>query len=78
MQRSGMGIAALLLAPPLRAEEQPLEATILSMTALTGKKLSDQWLEPTAELLQAILVDSQSLRALDLASIEPATSFRAD
>ena len=30
IQRSGIGIAALLLAPPLRAEEQALDATIRS------------------------------------------------
>lgn len=36
VQQSGMSIAALLLTPPLRAEEQPLDATIRSMAAVTG------------------------------------------
>lgn len=78
IQRSGIGIAALLLAPPLRAEEQALEATIRSMAMVTGTVLSDSWLQPTAELVGIIVSDSQSLRALDLGSIEPATYFKAD
>src|ERR1019366_5441193 len=78
IQRSGIGIAALLLAPPLRAEEQALDATIRSMATVTGAVLSDPWLQPTAELVGIIVSDSQSLRALDLGSIEPATYFKAD
>jgi hypothetical protein len=78
VQRSGVGIAALLLAPPLLAEEQPLDAAIRSMATVTGTNLSDPWLHPTAELVAVILADSQPLRALDLGSIEPATYFKAD
>lgn len=73
-----MGLAALLLAPPLLAEEQPLDATIRSMAAVTGTNLSDPWLQPTTDLVGIIVADSQALRALDLSSIEPATHFRAD
>ena len=78
MRRSGMGIATLLVAPPLLGEAQSLDATIRSMATVTGTDLSDPWLQPTAGLIAVILADSQSLRALDLGSIEPATYFRAD
>lgn len=78
MQRSGLGMAALLFAPPLLAQEQGLGATIHSMAAVTGSDLSAPWLEPTAQLVAVILADSQPLRALDLGSIEPATYFQAD
>lgn len=78
VQSSGMGIAALLLGPPLLAQERPMEATIRSMATVTGTNLSDAWLEPTAGLVGVILADSQPLRALDLGSIEPATYFKAD
>jgi len=78
VQRSGTGMAALLLAPSLLAEEQPLNATIRSMATVTGTELSDAWLQPTAGLVGIILADSQPLRALDLGSIEPATCFKAD
>jgi hypothetical protein len=78
MQRSGMGVAALFLAPRLLAQEQPLGATIRSMATVTGTDLSAPWLQPTAELVGIILSDSQSLRALDLGTIEPATYFQAD
>lgn len=78
VQRSGTGIAALLLAPPLIAQEQPLEATIRSMSTVTGRELSDPWLQPTAGLVGTIVAYSQPLRALDLGSIEPATYFEAD
>jgi hypothetical protein len=78
VQKSGMSIAALLLAPPLLAEEQTLGATIRSMAAVTGTNLSDPWLQPVGALVGIIVADSQSLRALDLSSIEPATHFRAD
>ena len=78
LQRSGMGVATLLLAPPLLAQEQPLEATIRSMATVTGVVLSDPWLQPTAELVGTIVAYSQPLRALDLGSIEPATYFKAD
>ena len=78
VQRSGMGIAALLLAPPLLAQESRLDATIRSMATVTGRNLSDPWLQPTAELVGIILADSQSLRALELGTIEPATYFHAD
>ena len=78
VQRSGMGIAALLLAPPLLAQESPLDATIRSMATVTGTDLSAPWLQPTAELVGTIVAYSQPLRALDLGSIEPATYFQAD
>ena len=78
VQCSGVGIASLLLAPPLLGAEQSLDATIRSMTRVTGASLSDPWLQPTAQLVEVILADSQSLRAMDLGSIEPATYFRAD
>lgn len=78
VQRSGLGIAALLFAPPLLTQEQPLGATIRSMATVTGTDLSAPWLQPTAELVGIILADSQPLRALDLGSIEPATHFKAD
>ena len=77
MQRSGIGIAALLFAPPLLAQEQPLGATIRSMATVTGTDLSDPWLQPTAGLVGIILADSQPLRTLDLGAIEPATCFQA-
>ncbi len=78
LQRSGMGVAALLLAPPLLAQERPLDATIRSMATLTGTELSDPWLQPTAALVGTIVAYSQPLRSLDLGSIEPATYFKAD
>jgi hypothetical protein len=78
VQQSGIGIAALLCAPPLIAQEQPLDATIRSMATVTGKELSDPWLQPTAELVGIIVAYSRPLRALDLGSIEPATYFNAD
>ena len=77
LQRSGMGVATLLLTPPLLAQE-PLDATIRSMATVAGKELSDPWLQPTAELVGIIVAYSQPLRALDLGSIEPATYFKAD
>jgi len=78
VQRSCMGIAALLFAPPVLAQEQPLNATIRSMATVTGTELSDSWLQPTAGLVGTIVAYSQPLRALDLGSIEPATYFKAD
>lgn len=78
MHRTGLGIAALLVAPPLLTQEQSLGATIRSMASVTGTNLSNRWLQPTAELVGVILADSQTLRALDLGSIEPATYFQAD
>ena len=78
MQRTGLGIAALLFAPPLLTQEQSLGETIRSMASVTGTNLSNTWLQPTAELVGVILADSQTLRALDLGSIEPATYFQAD
>lgn len=78
LQRSGMGVATLLLTPPLLAQEQPLDAAIRSMAAVTGTELSDPWLQPTAGLVGIIVAYSQPLRALDLGLIEPATYFQAD
>jgi len=80
LQRSGTGVAALLLAPPLFAQGQarPLDATIRSMATVTGVDMKDPWLEPTAGLVGIIVADSKPLRALDLGSIEPATYFKAD
>jgi hypothetical protein len=78
VQRSGIGIAAMLFAPPLLAEEKPLEATIRSMAILTGTELSNPLLQQTAGLVGTIVAYSQPLRALDLGSIEPATYFKAD
>jgi len=80
LQRSGTGVATLLLAPPLFAQDQaqPLDSTIRSMATLTGVDLSNPWLQPTAGLVGIIVADSKLLRALDLGSIEPATYFQAD
>jgi hypothetical protein len=44
---------------------------------LTGTKLDDRWVEPTATLVSVILEDSKSLRSLDLGEIEPAITFSA-
>ena len=77
LQRSGIGIAALLFAPPLLTQGQSLDATIRSMASVTGTNLSAPWLQPTADLVEVILGDSQPLRALDLGEIEPATYFQA-
>jgi len=77
LQRSGIGIAALLFAPPLLTQGQSLDATIRSMASVTGTNLSAPWLQPTADLVEVILGDSQPLRALDLGAIEPATYFQA-
>jgi hypothetical protein len=78
VQRSGMGMATLLLARPLLGAEQSLDATIRSMATVTGASLSDPWLRATAQLVEVILADSQPLRALDLGSIEPAAYFQAN
>jgi len=78
VQRNGVGMAALLLTPPLLGEEQPLDATIRSMASVTGTNLGNPWVQPTAQLVAVILADSQPLRALDLGSMEPATYFKAD
>jgi hypothetical protein len=48
------------------------------MSTVTGRELSDPWLQPTAGLVGTIVAYSQPLRALDLGSIEPATYFKAD
>jgi hypothetical protein len=78
LQRSVTGVAALLFAPLLLAQEKPLDATIRSMATVTGVDLNDPWLQPTAGLVGIIVADSKPLRALDLGSIEPATYFKAD
>jgi len=48
------------------------------MSTVTGRELSDPWLQPTAGLVGTIVAYSQPLRALDLGPIEPATYFEAD
>lgn len=78
VKRSGMGVAAVLFAPALPAQEPPPGAAIRCLATVTGTDLSDPWLEPTAGLVGIIVADSKALRALDLGPIEPATCFKAD
>lgn len=73
----GGALAMLLSGSQLLAQESPVGTTLRSMSSITGSPLADQWLTPVAILVDVILEDSESLRALELGSIEPATCFRA-
>jgi hypothetical protein len=72
---SSAGLAALLTAPRLLAQDPGVGAVLQLMSRLTGTKLEDRWVEPTATLVSVILEDSKSLRSLGLGEIEPATAF---
>jgi hypothetical protein len=74
---SGAGLAVLLAKPRLLAQDARVGDVLQSMSSLTGTKLEDRWVEPTATLVGVILGDSKSLRSLDLGEIEPATAFSA-
>jgi hypothetical protein len=78
IHRSGVGFTTLLFGSPLLAQEPPLRTTLRSMSAVTGTQLSDEWVEPTATLVNIILEDSKPLRSLELGEIEPATYFTAE
>ncbi len=71
---SGAAVAALLT-QPLMAQDARMGNLLQSMSSLTGTKLDDRWVEPTAMLVSVILEDSKPLRALELRAIEPATHF---
>ena len=74
----GSGAAvAVLLTKPLPAQDARMGDLLQSMSSLTGTKLEDRWIEPTATLVSVILEDSKSLRSLDLGEIEPAITFSA-
>jgi len=72
-----LGFVGSFFIPDLLAQEDPA-ATVRSMSWMTGAKLTDVWLQPTAGLVKIIVDDSQSLRELDLDEIEPAVIFSAD
>jgi hypothetical protein len=71
---SGAAVAALLT-KPLLAQDVRMGDLLQSMSSLTGTKLEDRWIEPTATLVSVILEDSKLLRSLELGAIEPATHF---
>jgi hypothetical protein len=73
----GAGLAVLLAQPRLVAQDTKVGDVLESMSSLTGTRLEDRWVEPTAALVSAILEDSKSLRSLDLGEIEPAITFSA-
>ena len=77
-QKSGVGFTTLLFGSPLLAQEPPLRTTLRSMSAVTGTQLSNEWVEPTAALVNIILEDSKPLRLLELGEIEPATYFTSE
>jgi len=74
---SGAGLAVLLAKPQLLAQDAKIGDVLQSMSSLTGTKLENRWVEPTAMLVNVILEDSKSLRSLDLGEIEPAITFSA-
>lgn len=71
------GFPALLARPQLLAQDARVGDVLQAMCSLTGTRLDDRWVEPTATLVSAILEDSKSLRSLDLGEIEPALAFSA-
>ena len=64
--RGGGGFAVILAQPRLVAQDTKVGDVLESMSSLTGTRLEDRWIEPTAALVSAILEDSKSLRSLDL------------
>jgi hypothetical protein len=77
IRSTGAGFAVLLANPRLLAQDARVGDVLQSMSSLTGTKLDDRWVEPTATLVSVILEDSKSLRSLDLGEIEPAITFSA-
>jgi hypothetical protein len=77
MKVGSLGLLARLANSDTVAQDSPMTTTLRSMSGITGVQASAPWLQPTADLVEVILGDSQPLRALDLGAIEPATYFQA-
>ena len=74
---SGAAIAVCLAPPGMLGQETRTSALLQLMSTLTGAKLQPQWVDPTSELVSAIVDISAPLRSVDLGEIEPATTFFA-
>lgn len=60
-----------------QGQAPPLASAIRAMTAVTGARIEENWIAPTASLVGIILDYSKGLRELNLGEIEPATDFLA-
>ena len=78
MKVGSLGLLARLANSDTVAQDSPMTTTLRSMSGITGVQASAPWLQPTAGLVEVILADSQTLRAMDLGSIEHATYFQAE
>lgn len=57
------------------AQARPLSDVIRAMSAVTGSRIEENWVGPTAALVGIILDSSKGLRELDLGEIEPLNDF---
>lgn len=57
------------------AEVPPLSDVVRAMSAVTGGRIEEGWVGPTATLVGIILDYSKGLRELDLGELEPPTDF---
>lgn len=71
------GVSTIGLLPNVVAlgQSPSLTAAIRAMTAVTGDRIEENWVGPTASLVGIILHTSKGLRELNLGEIEPATDF---
>jgi len=73
---STAGISTANFSPSVGvAQAPPLSDVIRAMSAVTGGRIEENWVGPTATLVGIILDYSQGLREIDLGEIEPPTGF---
>lgn len=77
---AAVGASASGLSPGVNASPQTLALpdVIRAMTLVTGGRIEENWIAPTASLVGIILDSSKGLRDLDLGEIEPPIDSLAD
>jgi hypothetical protein len=73
----GVSAAAFPSSAEAVAQAPPLSDVIRAMSALTGSRIEESWVGPTASLVGIILDSAKGLRELDLGETEPATDLFA-
>jgi hypothetical protein len=77
---AAVGASAPGFSPGVNASPQApaLPDVIRAMTLVTGGRIEENWIGPTASLVGIILDSSKGLRQLDLGEIEPPIDSLAD
>lgn len=74
---SAAGVSTADFSPGVVATAQasPLSDVIRAMSAVTGGRIEENWVGPTATLVGIILDSSKGLREIELGELEPPTDF---